>query len=308
MHCRKKDEFVTSPVCVPRVPCVRPPPESSTAHHVTLHQVSVPGIPKGVRAACGADFSLVIDESGSLYSFGWSEFGQLGMGTDGEHNTSASSVKLSYEAEKTPQRVPGLLNVVQVAAGPHHVVALTACGEAYTWGCGGYGRLGHKDQADIWSPRLIPNVLFRTVVAGNAWCCGVGWQIYQRPGQAAPPRPSGQGTLFMWGRINPSKDAWMYPKPEEELYGWTVGAIASGHSHTAIAADQSVIVFGTGCNFGELGLGADGPKSSAKPRKVMLTDLSAPSLWAFLARSWIQLARLPISQRASAFLPGDQTQ
>jgi alpha-tubulin suppressor-like RCC1 family protein len=116
-------------------------------------------------------------------------------GTDGSFNQSASSIKMTYEAERNPVRVPGLSNVVQVAGGPHHSVALQADGTAFTWGCGGYGRLGHVDQADIYSPKALPNFLFRSVACGNAWSCGVGWRVYN-----ASTRPTGGGILHIWGK------------------------------------------------------------------------------------------------------------
>jgi hypothetical protein len=224
----------------------------------------VPGISGAVRAACGADFCMVITSAGHLYSFGWSEFGQLGHGTDGQYNQSASSVKLTFEAEKTPTRVPGLSNVVQVACGPHHCCALTADGTAYTWGAGGYGRLGHLDQADQWRPKALPNVLFRSVACGNTWGSGVGWQTR---GPAAA-RPTGSGMLFMWGRQNPTKDAAMYPKPEYDLQGWDIHHLACGNAHMVVAAESSSISWGSGASFGELGYGAEGPKSSAKAKKI----------------------------------------
>ena len=78
------------------------------------------------------------------------------MGTDGSYNTSASSVKMTFEAERNPSRVPGLSNVVQLVCGPHHTVALTSAGVCYTWGRGAYGTLGHDaGQDDVWAPRAI---------------------------------------------------------------------------------------------------------------------------------------------------------
>ena len=211
---------------------------------------------------------MVVTSDGELYSWGWSEFGQLGHGTDGSFNQSASSVKITYEAERTPRRVGGFGahgKVVAVACGPHHVAALTADGTAFTWGAGGYGRLGHKDQADVWAPKALPNFLFKSVSCGNCWTCGVGWQVYN----PAAARPSGGGILHIWGRFIPNRDASMYPKPEYDLQGWDVTRIASGNVHNVCATGEgSTISWGSGAAFGELGYGAGGPKSSAKPKKV----------------------------------------
>jgi alpha-tubulin suppressor-like RCC1 family protein len=174
--------------------------------------VLVPGITNAVYAACGADFSMVLTKSKVLYSFGWSEFGQLGHGTDGCFNKSASSIKLTFEADRKPSIVTGLRNVVQIACGPHHCVALQEDGVAFTWGCGGYGRLGHLDQADQWTPKELPNFKFRYVCCGNQWTFGVGWRLY-----SADQKPNGNGIMHIWGQMNSSKDSAMYPKPEYDL-------------------------------------------------------------------------------------------
>lgn len=62
---------------------------------------------KFTSVSSGTNFNLAIDTSGDVWSWGWSEFGVLGHGTDGEHNTTDSSIKLSYIAESTPKRVVG---------------------------------------------------------------------------------------------------------------------------------------------------------------------------------------------------------
>jgi alpha-tubulin suppressor-like RCC1 family protein len=237
-------------------------------HESALKPVSVPGVSKAVRVACGADFSMVLTESGSVYSFGWSEYGQLGHGTDGSYNKAESSIKITYEAERTPAIVAGLSNIVQISCGPHHACALQADGTAYTWGCGGYGRLGHESQDDVWAPKALPNYLFRKIACGNAWCLGVGWRVYA--GQAN--KPSGAGMLHKWGRQMPNKDSDMYPKPEYDLQGWDIDVMECGNTHTFISAgggeEQSAIAYGSGTGHGELGFGDGDAKSSAKPKKV----------------------------------------
>ena len=39
--------------------------------------------------------------------------------------------------------------VVQVACGAAHCVAVESDGTIYTWGCGDYGRLGHREQKSL---------------------------------------------------------------------------------------------------------------------------------------------------------------
>ena len=42
---------------------------------------------------------------GDVWAWGWSEFGVLGNGSDGEYNKSASSVKLTYEPQGKPVKI-----------------------------------------------------------------------------------------------------------------------------------------------------------------------------------------------------------
>jgi alpha-tubulin suppressor-like RCC1 family protein len=42
-----------------------------------------------------------------------------------------------------------------IACGDRHSVAVTTAGEVFTWGFGGYGRLGHSDQSDKLRPALV---------------------------------------------------------------------------------------------------------------------------------------------------------
>lgn len=80
--------------------------------------------------ACGYDFCLAL-LAGEVLAWGGDTFGTLGQGG----GTNA--------ARGVPTRVPGLTNVVEVAAGTYHAVARTSNGEIWTWGYDEYGQLGH---------------------------------------------------------------------------------------------------------------------------------------------------------------------
>ena len=75
------------------------------------------------------------------------QYGQLGHGTDGEYNKADSSVKLAYEPQPTPRPIAALSGqkVIKVASGHNHTIAVDANGKFWTWGCGDYGRLGHRE-------------------------------------------------------------------------------------------------------------------------------------------------------------------
>ena len=143
-------------------------------HHSLTHHLSPPQ-----AVCCGTNFNLVRDADGGLWSFGWSEFGVLGNGTDGEHNLADGSVKLSYQAVSTPARIASLRDkkIVDAACGTAHCVAAASDGTVYTWGNGGYGRLGHRDQANLHTPKALPELKASRVSAGSAYTAALGWAV-----------------------------------------------------------------------------------------------------------------------------------
>ena len=108
-----------------------------------------------VALACGGDFSLALDSAGSVWSCGSEEFGQCGTGRTGERIVSAG--RLGYDTLEAFTVVAALAGekVVAIAAGTNHGVALTDEGQVYTWGCGGYGRLGHGSATEELSPKRV---------------------------------------------------------------------------------------------------------------------------------------------------------
>lgn len=89
-----------------------------------------------------------------------------------------ASVKLVYAPQPTPVFVDTLAKrrVIAVACGHNHTLAVDSDGIAFSWGFGGYGRLGHKVQQDEHKPRPIESFLGRVrvekdglVVSVNSW-------------------------------------------------------------------------------------------------------------------------------------------
>jgi alpha-tubulin suppressor-like RCC1 family protein len=85
-----------------------------------------------VGVAAGSDHMVVWTDEGKAYSFGYGECSQLGHGGN--------------EDELVPRLSEGVLvgkRVVGVAAGDAQTVVWTDEGKAYSFGSGGYGKLGH---------------------------------------------------------------------------------------------------------------------------------------------------------------------
>jgi len=220
-----------------------------------------------VEVACGSEFSCLLDCEGHVHSFGSPEYGQLGNNTDGKYFVSSNKIGLDsikhafripvwIEKTREGQAVPVLdVKITSIACGTNHVVALDHKKRVFTWGFGGYGRLGHSEQKDEHRPRLV--------------------QHFDRPGRGAVQIWAGAsysmalnetGVTYFWGLQgnNTNRESTMYPKPFADLHGWKVRSIGCGSKHSVVAADESVIVWGVQTSSGELGLGTS-RKSSSQP-------------------------------------------
>jgi alpha-tubulin suppressor-like RCC1 family protein len=82
------------------------------------------------QIVAGADHAFSVDPDGSLWAWGVNEFGALGLGTVGPR------------AVRTPQKVPGLTGVTQLAAGGETSMALRSDGTLLVWGYENYGLRG----------------------------------------------------------------------------------------------------------------------------------------------------------------------
>nr|XP_041576328.1 protein RCC2 [Taeniopygia guttata] len=225
------------------------------------------------KLGCGAEFSMVMDCKGNLYSFGCPEYGQLGHNSDGKFIARAQ--RIEYDCELLPRRVALFVertkdgqvlpvpNVVvrDVACGANHTLVLDSQKRVFSWGFGGYGRLGHAEQKDEMVPRLVK--LFDFPGRGAA-------QIYA--GYTCSFAVSETGGLFFWGATNTSRESTMYPKAVQDLCGWKIRSLACGKSSVIVAADESTISWGPSPTFGELGYGDHKPKSSTAAQEVKTLD------------------------------------
>ncbi len=107
--------------------------------------------------AIGASHACALDSTGTLWTWGWGDRGQLGHGNWNNYNYPRKVDGLAYrgdrELRKQGQRhnVTGAFGhdialrttVRQISAGTDHCVALSDNGVVWTWGSGSRGQLGH---------------------------------------------------------------------------------------------------------------------------------------------------------------------
>ncbi|XP_017588176.1 PREDICTED: protein RCC2, partial [Corvus brachyrhynchos] len=209
--------------CVPAVPDPAVPAVPGICSQIMYNGQPI------TKLGCGAEFSMVLDCKGNLYSFGCPEYGQLGHSSDGKFIARAQ--RIEYDCELVPRRVGIFVertkdgqvlpvpNVVvrDVACGANHTLVLDSQKRVFSWGFGGYGRLGHAEQKDELVPRLVK--LFDFPGRGAS-------QIYA--GYTCSFAVSETGGLFFWGATNTSRESTMYPKAVQDLCGWRIRSLACG--------------------------------------------------------------------------------
>lgn len=186
----------------------------------------VPGIDRVYATVLGQDsfrpFTLALRNDGTVWSWGDPRGGQLGR------------IASESEPAEFPAPVPGLADVVKLAAGSSHALALTHGGELYAWGTNQFGQLGtgtYDNEAEpvpVATPDLVVDVAagpFYTLLhlADDSYC----W-MGATPG--APDAPlvvptaiPGLGAGYPEGRLTvgtnpPDADGSIYPPPGEHPF------------------------------------------------------------------------------------------
>ena len=91
---------------------------NTETHHLP---VAVPGFTDAVAVAAGSAFTCVAHRDGGVSCWGRSWYGQLG-------------VHMEEPSRSTPERVPGLTDIVAISAGQDHSCAVHRDGDVSCWG------------------------------------------------------------------------------------------------------------------------------------------------------------------------------
>ena len=138
-----------------------------------------------------------VTKDGELLTAGLPQYGQLGHGADHEYNSKEGTVKLAYMPQPVPTVVQTLkaagAKVTKIAAGHNHCVAVDAAGKVYTWGNGGYGRLGHKEQKDEFLPKQV------FIPGGDRNASPADCVV--AAGATSSFVSAAQGQLYYWGKV-----------------------------------------------------------------------------------------------------------
>ena len=191
--------------------------------------------------ALGTYHSAAITKDGSLYMWGYNNYGQLGNGSSGNYEKSVSPIKI-------------MENVAAVSLGAWHSAAITKDGSLYMWGENSDGQLGNGSTTNRSTPvKIMENV---ATVSLGAWH------------SAAITK---DGSLYMWGYNNYGQlgngSSGNYEKSVSPIKIMeNVAAVSLGAWHSAaITKDGSLYMWGENSD-GQLGNGTT--NNLTRPQRI----------------------------------------
>ena len=196
-------------------------------------------------------YALALASDGTVYSWGFNSWGQLGNGTSGTANNASAPV--AVKTAGTPMEGK---TIVQVAAGATHSLALATDGTIYAWGKNEYGQLGNDSTTN--SPVPVAVKTAGTPMDGKTI-------IQIHAGYEHSLALASDGTVYAWGRNNSGQlgknDATDTHIPAAvqtlgtPMAGKVIVQLAAGNSQSmALASDGTVYTWGWN-QYGQLGNG-----------------------------------------------------
>ena len=182
---------------------------------------AIPGLVNVVAIAAGELHALALLGNGEVWAWGRNADGQLGDGT-------------TVSERRSPVRVGPLTNVVAIAAGGSHSLAVDGSGRLWAWGANVSGQLGLGSTAMSSTP--VEVVLPHAVASVAA---GFGHSLARTSG----------GAVYAWGRNDTGQvgdgTLAMRTSPVEVAGLASVVAVAAGWGHSiAVRTDGTVWLWG----------------------------------------------------------------
>lgn len=188
-------------------------------------------LPKKIIAiAAGDQHTLAVDIEGNVWAWGRNVYGQLGRNSTDSNNAVPNLVQASAENNSS------FTEIVAVAGGLEHSVALKSDGTVFSWGRNTYGQLGNGETLSINEKALeVPGISHITEIAA-----GDNHTVALKQDQT---------TVWAWGtnRLGQLGDGGREDKlTPVQVQGMNeVTKIATGDNHTiAVKQDGSVWMWG----------------------------------------------------------------
>ena len=187
------------------------------------------------QIACGSRHTAIITSAGAIYSWGDKENGVAGHGdTEGHQYNPKLLEKLAGK------------RIVQLSACGFHTACLTENGELYSWGEGKFGRLGHNNERNHHSPKLVEALVGKK--PRQVSCGGFHTAVITEDGRLYSCGGGEHGQLGLGDRKNKLK-----PTQVQALEGVFVSQITCGWSHSVALTSKGKVYSWGNADHGKLG-------------------------------------------------------
>lgn len=199
---------------------------------------------KIIQVAAGKLHSLAIDSAGSVFSWGYNGFGQLGNGNNLSSNLPV--YVFSNGALKNEK-------IIYIDGGNAHSIALSESGKIFTWGWNAFGQLGNGTNLNSSVPVMVDT---NGVLKGKKVIKVVSGAYHNLA-------LTSDGLLISWGRNfngqlgngdNHDKNTPVFVDLNGSLKNKKIVEIsASGNFSAVLTSDGKVYTWGSN-NYGQLGI------------------------------------------------------
>nr|CAD7426419.1 unnamed protein product [Timema monikensis] len=176
-------------------------------------------------------------DNGDLYSWGNNGYCELGNGTS---NPCLVPTQIILPVSK---------EVVDVACGSHHTLALTRDGEVYAWGQNNCGQVGSGMSTNQSAPRKVNSGVGGKKVVSIA-CGQTSSMAVMENGEVYGWGYNGNGQLGLGNTVNQ-----LNPSRVTNLHGVVVTKIVCGYAHSMAVSDVGCLYVWGANSYGQLGTG-----------------------------------------------------
>ena len=192
-----------------------------------------------IQVSCGSDFTLAVDNSGAVFSWGMGNYGNLGHGDTNDYDRPKLVHRLKSEVIRS------------AAAGAKHSVCVSQSGDIWSFGHGDNGRLGNGATQGS----LVPERTEGRVRGSNV--------VFVAAGEAHSACIDDRGRLYTWGmgsygRLGSGGEADLaIPSLVESVAKVKMVMVSCGAFHTSsLSLEGNIYAFGGGL-YGKLGNGSE---------------------------------------------------
>ncbi|KAI0496120.1 hypothetical protein KFK09_022427 [Dendrobium nobile] len=190
-----------------------------------------------VLVSAGASHSVALLSDKVVCSWGRGEDGQLGHG-DAEDSLLPTLL-----------RTLDGLEIFSVICGADHTTAYSESElQVYSWGWGDFGRLGHGNSSDVFTPqpiKALQGIRIKQIACGDSHCLAVTMQ----------------GVVQSWGRnqngqlgLGTNEDS-LIPQKIQAFQGQRMALVACGWRHTITVSSSGALYTYGWSKYGQLGHG-----------------------------------------------------